>query len=82
MTALTSARLQKVRWRNRPSSHLSTMSTACSIFALSLGFLGCAGKASSCQRRSSPSRAVWSGFSFFAGWRDILGTMPATSQLD
>jgi hypothetical protein len=32
--------------------------------------------------RSSPSRAVWSGFSFFAGWRDIPGTMPATSQLD
>ena len=28
----------------------------------------------SCQRRSSPSRAVWSGFSFFAGWRDIPGT--------
>ena len=34
----------KVRWRNRPRSHLSTMSTACSTFALSLGRLGLAGK--------------------------------------
>ena len=44
IAASTSARLVKVRRLNRPSSHRSTMSTACSTFALSRGFLGLAGR--------------------------------------
>ena len=41
--ASTSARLWKIRRLSRPSSQRSTISTACSTFALSRGFLGLAG---------------------------------------
>jgi hypothetical protein len=34
----------KLRWRSRPSGHPSTMSTACSTFALSWGRRGRAGR--------------------------------------
>ena len=37
IAALTSARLWKMRWRSRPRSQRSTISTACSTFALSRG---------------------------------------------
>ncbi len=39
-------------------------------------------RASSRQRCRTPTNAVSSGGSFFAGWRAIPGTMAATSQLD
>ena len=44
IAASTSARLVKIRRLSRPSSHRSTISTACSTFALSRGFLGLAGR--------------------------------------
>ena len=42
--ASTSARRVKIRRLSRPSSQRSTISTACSTFALSRGFLGLAGR--------------------------------------
>src|ERR1700692_2735515 len=44
IAALTSARLWKIRWRSRPSSQRSTISTACSTLALSRGRRGLAGR--------------------------------------